>query len=217
MLDSVSGQVRFSLRVTTRGAALFFAAALLALSAFECGSEEYSLAAYYPVPYGSFSRLQITRQFAVVTGSNTGPRMLMTWPANTQVVLDVTASGQPAYYNGGFLFLNESTAYPLRLIAMNGTSGATLAMSIVNTSTIESRILLYSDTSNYRYTRMQNFCYWYATTAATDTCLADPAAGTVAQWNVISRVRTAGICEGTNVNPAAAGTTYCTLCCKMGM
>ena len=218
MLDSGSGQVQFSLRVTTRGAALFFAAALLALSAFECGSEEYSLAAYYPVPYGSFTRLQVTKQFVIVTGSNTGPRLSLMWPRNTSVPID-SAADVGTRYDQGFIFLNESTTYPLRLIAMNGTSGnATINMLLTNASSLDSRILLYSDTSNYQYTRMKNFCYWYTAATPSAGCLADTTAGTANQWNVVSVTRTAGACDGYNISHTnTTGGNYCTQCCKLGL
>jgi len=210
MLDSENGQVRFSLRVTTRGVALLFAAAIAAFSALECGSEEYSIAAYYPVPYGSFQRLQVTKQFVVVTGSNTGPRITLDWPINTRVVMDSNAT-IPGYFNQGFVFNNESTSVPFSIMAEGN-----LFMSPTNSSTADSMITLYSDTGHFKYTRLQNFCYWFAATSPSQGCYAITGVAS-SVWNVMSITATAGTCDGRTISHAGAGSVYCTLCCKLTM
>jgi len=209
--------VEFSLRVTRRRMAVLFAAVVAVFSALECGSEEYSLSAFYPVPYGGFQRLNIYKEMYVMVNTGTmsseAKSVSLTWPDNTAVKFYVNSLGTTFSYNRGFAFYADGA--PFRIEVRNSGSSS-ITLNPVNADSIDNKIMLLASSGQAAY--LEKFCYWHTATAS--TCLTHSPTIPISQWSVMSVTPTnaVGKCDGsTLINTNALPSTYCVLCCKMGL
>ncbi|NLO92167.1 MAG: hypothetical protein GX410_09300 [Elusimicrobia bacterium] len=205
--------VEFSFRVTGRHIAVLFAAFIAVFSALECGSEEYSISAFYPVPYGGFQRLSIYKELQVKTKNSNGTdgsSVLLSWPKQDGIVFSTTGAIINSY-NHGYAFYADGGAF--RIEVRNGSSSA-ININPVNVNTYDNKIMLLASSGHSAY--MDRFCYWHATTIS--TCLSQGAAADPLQWSVLAIAPTisGGLCDGYTMSNNNIASTYCVLCCKMG-